>query len=332
MDIVADIPQENNDGIQTNVQNLLVKQFQHLNIEIYGTLENPLFKAKDIGDLLEIERIRRTLEGLEDDCKILAPAPTRSGSREQWFLTEDGLYEVLFISRKPIAKIFKKWVRTVIKEIRLASQKDFQDKIAQQQLQLTYYQETTYEQVALTSILYVFTTDKDGVYKIGETKKTTKGRIQGLQTACVDDIVVKYAFNTCNSKLLESMVHYILDHYRCNANREHFRCKLDHIILVINTVGKVLNTCKSSFQTISKEELYDKIEMIVPLQDTVPIKVSKVEENLVKRIDKLSQQVQSLKTSKQHSYFPSTHASVHDVLEELFPENRDLLIEEVPSE
>ena len=35
-----------------------------------------------------------------------------------WFLTEDGLYEVLMQSRKPIAKQFKKEVKTLLKNIR----------------------------------------------------------------------------------------------------------------------------------------------------------------------------------------------------------------------
>ena len=35
-----------------------------------------------------------------------------------WFLTEDGLYEVLMQSRKPIAKAFKKEVKGVLKKLR----------------------------------------------------------------------------------------------------------------------------------------------------------------------------------------------------------------------
>ena len=41
---------------------LLVKQFNGLDIQIYGTYEYPLFKAKDVGDLLGIEKIRKTIE------------------------------------------------------------------------------------------------------------------------------------------------------------------------------------------------------------------------------------------------------------------------------
>ena len=70
-------------------ESLLVTQFKHFNIEIHGTYDEPLFKAKDIGDLLDIKKIRKTIENLDDECKILKGAPTGGGLQEQWFLTED---------------------------------------------------------------------------------------------------------------------------------------------------------------------------------------------------------------------------------------------------
>ena len=61
---VVSINDENNNEIQTQ---LLVEQFKHFNIEIYGTFEEPLFKAKDIGELLEIKDIRTTLKNFDKD-------------------------------------------------------------------------------------------------------------------------------------------------------------------------------------------------------------------------------------------------------------------------
>ncbi|MGC4387357.1 BRO family protein, partial [Streptococcus suis] len=40
-------------------------------------------------------------------------------SQQVWFLTEHGLYEVLMRSSKPLAKEFRKYVKQVLKEIRL---------------------------------------------------------------------------------------------------------------------------------------------------------------------------------------------------------------------
>ena len=55
-----------------------------------------------------------------DDNEKLTYTICNSGqNREMWFLTEDGLYEVLMQSRKPIAKQFKKEVKKILKSIRM---------------------------------------------------------------------------------------------------------------------------------------------------------------------------------------------------------------------
>ena len=135
MNNVVIINQENKNHV---LNELSIKQFEELNIPIYGTYEEPLFKAKDIGDLLGIEQIRKTIHNLDDKCKIKINAPKSKGkdfegvnsivgNSDAWFLTEDGLYEVLFISRKPIAKQFKTWARNTIKEIRLTGKFETQE-------------------------------------------------------------------------------------------------------------------------------------------------------------------------------------------------------------
>ena len=43
------------DTVEITESNLLVKQFNDLNITVYGTYQEPLFKAKDIGDLLGLK-------------------------------------------------------------------------------------------------------------------------------------------------------------------------------------------------------------------------------------------------------------------------------------
>ncbi len=73
-----------------------MKQFGELNIEIYGTYENPSFKANDIGKywkILEIQQIRKSIQNLDEQCKVLQPGNSITGLKEQWFLTEEGLYQ-----------------------------------------------------------------------------------------------------------------------------------------------------------------------------------------------------------------------------------------------
>ena len=54
------------DLTKQNETNLLVKQFNGLNIRVYGTCDDPLFKAKDIGDLLEMSNIREVIKNFND--------------------------------------------------------------------------------------------------------------------------------------------------------------------------------------------------------------------------------------------------------------------------
>ncbi len=87
---------------------------------IYGDLENPLFKANDVAEWIENSNTSQMLNVVDENEKALYTMYRVDGStNKQWFLTEDGLYEVLMQSRKPIAKQFKKEVKKILKTIRL---------------------------------------------------------------------------------------------------------------------------------------------------------------------------------------------------------------------
>lgn len=90
---------------------------------VYGSVENPLFLAKEVAEWIDYSKsgngsynITQMLNSVDEDEKVFAS--TKNVSREVWFLTEDGLYEVLMQSRKPVAKQFKKKVKEILKEIR----------------------------------------------------------------------------------------------------------------------------------------------------------------------------------------------------------------------
>lgn len=113
-------------------QEVLGKDFH-----IYGTIEEPLFLAKDVAEWIDYQKISgknvrntsKMLKMVDEDEKVKAilgitnkDTQVRHGgfreNTEMWFLTENGLYEVLMQSRKPIAKQFKKKVKVILKEIR----------------------------------------------------------------------------------------------------------------------------------------------------------------------------------------------------------------------
>ena len=90
-----------------------------ITINIQGTIDDPLFQANQIGELLGISNIRDTTKNFDDDEKVVDNTYTLGGLQKTTFLTELGLYRLLGMSRKPIARTFQKWICNTIKEIRI---------------------------------------------------------------------------------------------------------------------------------------------------------------------------------------------------------------------
>ena len=86
---------------------------------VYGSFESPLFLAKDVAEWIEHSDVSTMLRSVDDDEKVTNNVCTLGGIQKSWFLTENGLYEVLMLSRKPIAKEFKKEVKRILKDLRL---------------------------------------------------------------------------------------------------------------------------------------------------------------------------------------------------------------------
>lgn len=85
-------------------------------IDVWGSVEQPLFRAKDVASWLLIKNVSDLVKRVDNDEVHRFNLGSLQG--ETWFLTEDGLYEVLMQSRKPIAKQFKKGVKAILHEIR----------------------------------------------------------------------------------------------------------------------------------------------------------------------------------------------------------------------
>ena len=83
------------------------------NFRIYGDFENPLFLAKDVAIWIEydLSSINKMLNSVDEDEKVRKNVPTLGGIQEMWFVTEDGLYEILM-------QEWKKKVKEILKEIR----------------------------------------------------------------------------------------------------------------------------------------------------------------------------------------------------------------------
>lgn len=97
-----------------NKSNLLGKE-----IDVWGSVEHPLFRASDVAVWIQHSDVSTMVKIVDEDEKVFVTNPNNvCGGQGAWFLTEDGLYEILMRSRKSIAKQFKKGVKKILHEIR----------------------------------------------------------------------------------------------------------------------------------------------------------------------------------------------------------------------
>lgn len=71
---------------------------------------DPWFVAVDVCRVLGIKQASRAVENLDDDEKGVNITHTLGGPQELLTVNESGLYALIFRSRKPTARRFRKWV------------------------------------------------------------------------------------------------------------------------------------------------------------------------------------------------------------------------------
>lgn len=76
--------------------------------------DEPWFVAKDVCGVLGITKYRDALARLEDDERGSVLVDTLGGQQELSAINESGVYALVFRSRKPQAKLFRKWVTSEV--------------------------------------------------------------------------------------------------------------------------------------------------------------------------------------------------------------------------
>lgn len=94
-------------------------EYQDKPVRVVLQDETPWWIAKDVCDVLTISNSRDALASLDDDEKGVVTTDTPGGQQQMNAVSESGLYNLIFQSRKPEAKTFRKWVTSeVLPQIR----------------------------------------------------------------------------------------------------------------------------------------------------------------------------------------------------------------------
>ena len=154
----------------------IVKIFENdnagMHVTIMGTSEEPLFRASDIGEILETVNIRQSIKDFDASEKHgVSIADAIGRPQETSFLTEKGLYKILFRSRKPIAEKFTNWVCEVLKEIRLTGKYELQKQLLtkDQHLEQTLIEKHQNVQCIYLGLIDDTNENNETLMKFGET-------------------------------------------------------------------------------------------------------------------------------------------------------------------
>ena len=95
--------------------------FQESNVRIQGTNEDPLFHCLDVVKILGCEQANHNefYRRNKTNPDFVVCVVINHGSQPEKFFTETGLYECLFASDSLVAKLFRREIIQLLKNIRL---------------------------------------------------------------------------------------------------------------------------------------------------------------------------------------------------------------------
>jgi prophage antirepressor-like protein len=254
-------------------------------INIQGTLEDPLFQANQIGKLLGIVNIRDSIKEFSNNEKDVGLTDTLGGKQETIFLTEYGLYRLLGRSRKPIAHKFQEWMVSVLKEIRingiykLQQDKEIDKQLYQHKCELSTHKTLlkAYDKKNLVYICKLKKVDDKFIIKIGSTQDI-KERLPNISKSfdCQEPLLLDI-FENNNYKKFERKIHHnpnISQYYEKiikkdgTVSRETYLINDEIYPVFIN----IINQIKVEFTPIDSKE----IEELKIIQHDKQIKLSEL--------------------------------------------------------
>ena len=239
-----------------------------IEINIQGSLENPLFQANQIGKLLEITNIHDSISEYTDNEKVLDLSETLGGLQKTTFLTEIGLYKLLGRSRKQIAHTFQSWMINTIKEIRINGMyKLKEENEVDKQLIIQNYDLMThknlikaYDQKNVIYLCRLKYLDDKKIVKIGSTQNIKErmchmnGQFDNIEIVLIDIIEIN------NYRKFEKYLHnndYIKNYSYPLTKKDGTLSKETYLVNEeeLKEFTKIINENKKMYQDINTKDI-----------------------------------------------------------------------------
>jgi prophage antirepressor-like protein len=253
--------------------NCIVKAFENNPISILHEDINDkriyYFKASDVGKVLGIVNIRTSIVNFDEDEKVVRTTySSNSGNPETLFLTSQGVYRLLYNSKKEVAKKFRKWAGDILDDIIFNESKKLKEQLIEQQRVLNQKDEMIKllankpetEGFTRTNgyIYLVRDKSKPGHYKIGLAEDPNK-RLIGLNCgSSTNSLEIVKTYQSKDTMLSEKVIHSVLYPYKIKKQKEWFYIHNDDLLnIVLDTIKDcILFTDKCTFNSMEEHLQY----------------------------------------------------------------------------
>lgn len=257
----------------------IVKAFESNNISIIKDENNKeLFRASDVANVLEMSHVYRSTQNFTEKERIVQKCNTSGGPQDIIFLTTQGVYRLLYMSKKPIAQKFREWVGDILDDIifnnsiELTRQlKEFELKLNnQKQITVNSVKDTLLYSYDLKNVVYLIKI-KDTLYKYGfsdDIQNRFKSHIREIGK----DIQLIYCIESKNNVLLEKHLKKYLEESNIKIN-QIINTKNQTELFEINDIQTIINILELYNKDINQDK--EKIK-----NDGLLLEVEKLQLNL----------------------------------------------------
>ena len=261
--------------------NCIVKAFENNPISILhenvGNKKIYFFKSSDIGKALDLKNIAVSIQCYDEDEKVLRKAyDLRGCEQDTTFLTSQGVYRLLYNSKKEVAKKFRKWAGNILDDIifnesnelklQLENQKTLLEEKEKQLLSLQKLKTKKWYNQTPRDTVYAFKVEN--IIKIGKSKNIKERECNYMWNQNGDMFYIRDCYN-CD--LVEKVIHHILDKHREENNKEWFNISNELAIYTINIVCDFLDNfinCSENLPLSKIKESFDtSLELIKTYAD-----------------------------------------------------------------
>lgn len=158
--------------------------FNGFKLNVYGTIDKPIFKAKEVGKILGLKNIRENLQDVPDRLKLTVRETYSDGKTHPVsYIREPALYRITFRSNKKIAQNFVNWIT---EEVLPSIRKTGSYELKPQHIRVNHQMYITNEASLQKEVISFLRTKKDvlslkWIVPLGELQDTQEKRIEAYR-------------------------------------------------------------------------------------------------------------------------------------------------------